>query len=159
MGLAAGAVSTRVSNELGSGHPYVAQKAVRAGMSVGTCSQACISLLFFTFRHQLGYILTSDTEVVRRTADILPIMCSMIIFDGCNACFSGESSSCNGNHPPPLSNVLKGCGSVSTKVFPELTPLCCKFQLESFHNQKSACWLLVTQNISQFQLTSRVKVG
>lgn len=87
-----GAASTRVSNELGDGRPFAARNAVRAAMTTGTCTQLCVSTAVFLSRHQLGYLLTSDPEIVARVADVLPVMCLIVICDGTNAVASG-------NHP------------------------------------------------------------
>ena len=101
----AGAASTRVSNELGAGCPLAAKKAALVASLLALCLMTGFAAMVFAGRWGIAAILTSDTEVQKAVAAVLPILALAIIGDGQNACLSGKSgqrqmSPCSQLQPP-----------------------------------------------------------
>ncbi|CAL5058719.1 unnamed protein product [Urochloa decumbens] len=88
LGLGA-AVSTRVSNELGAGHPRAARLAARVVVSLAF--SVCVSegLLMVLARNLLGYAYSNDEEVAKYTARLMPVLAVCILFDGLQSVLSG----------------------------------------------------------------------
>ncbi|KAF3447413.1 hypothetical protein FNV43_RR12599 [Rhamnella rubrinervis] len=81
--------STRVSNELGAGHPKAAKLAVWVVIVMAILEMVTVSVTLFLCRHILGYAFSSETEIVDRVADMSPFISLSIIMDGLQAVLSG----------------------------------------------------------------------
>lgn len=84
-----GAVSVRVSNELGAGNAKAAKMATASILVLGMLEVICISAALFSCRKILGYAFSNQKEIVDRIADLSPLMCFLIIIDSFQAVFSG----------------------------------------------------------------------
>lgn len=81
--------STRVSNELGAGNPQAAKVTVCAVMVLAMVEMIVVSTALFSYRHILGYAFSSDKEIVKRIADMAPLISLSIVTDGLQAVLSG----------------------------------------------------------------------
>uniref|UniRef100_A0A0E0B998 Protein DETOXIFICATION n=1 Tax=Oryza glumipatula TaxID=40148 RepID=A0A0E0B998_9ORYZ len=82
-------LSTRVSNELGGGHPRAARMAARVAtaMTVLVCLVLVIAMILL--RNVWGYTYSSEEEVVAYIASMLPILAVSFFVDGINGALSG----------------------------------------------------------------------
>ncbi|KAK3156632.1 hypothetical protein QOZ80_2AG0109820 [Eleusine coracana subsp. coracana] len=89
------AVSTRVSNELGSGKPATARLAALMAMILSF--SMCVSqvLVMVLARNLFGYAFSNDAEVAKYAARAMPIVAVAILFNG---------------QVDVLSGVVRGCG-------------------------------------------------
>jgi MATE family multidrug resistance protein len=90
-----GAVSTRVSNELGAGHPRAARLATRVVAVLALAAGVSEGVVMVLVRHQWGYAYSNEEEVVRYTARMMPLIAVSLVFDGMQSVLSG---------------VVRGCG-------------------------------------------------
>ncbi|XAR60184.1 hypothetical protein NMG60_11033446 [Bertholletia excelsa] len=88
LGLSA-AASVRISNELGAGHPRVAQVSV----IVVTMTTIFISIFFgvivLVFRVGLSKLFTSDTDVIEAVSNLTPLLAISIFLNGIQPILSG----------------------------------------------------------------------
>ncbi|KAK4260752.1 hypothetical protein QN277_003830 [Acacia crassicarpa] len=83
------AASTRVSNALGAGNPRSARVAVFTSMFL-TCFEALLmSLIMFAGKNVLGYVFSSDGDVVAYFTDMIPLLCLYVIVDSLHGTVSG----------------------------------------------------------------------
>ncbi|KAH0700355.1 hypothetical protein KY284_014570 [Solanum tuberosum] len=82
-------VSTRVSNELGSGNPQKALVAVRVAMFLAVSETVVASIVIFLCRSVLGKAYSNDEQVVDYVAAITPFLCLTIITDSLQAVICG----------------------------------------------------------------------
>ncbi|KAG2650317.1 hypothetical protein PVAP13_1NG221219 [Panicum virgatum] len=97
-----GAISTRVSNELGAGRPEAARLATRVVVLLALAVGASEGLAMVLVRNLWGYAYSSEEEVVRHTARMMPILAVSIVFDGLQCVLSG---------------VVRGCGRQKAGAF------------------------------------------
>ncbi|KAK1699427.1 hypothetical protein QYE76_016124 [Lolium multiflorum] len=90
-----GAISTRVSNELGAGRPQAARLAARVVMMLALAVGASEGLLMLLVRNVWGYAYSNEQEVAAYIARMMPILAVSILFDGLQGVLSG---------------VVRGCG-------------------------------------------------
>uniref|UniRef100_A0A0D3HCI1 Protein DETOXIFICATION n=1 Tax=Oryza barthii TaxID=65489 RepID=A0A0D3HCI1_9ORYZ len=85
---------TRVSNELGGGHPRAARMAARVAtaMTVLVCLVLVIAMILL--RNVWGYAYSSEEEVVAYIASMLPILAVSFFVDGINGALSGVLTGC-----------------------------------------------------------------
>ncbi|KAL6646847.1 hypothetical protein ACP70R_015541 [Stipagrostis hirtigluma subsp. patula] len=83
------AVSTHVSNELGSGRPAAARRATQVAMFLGLSVSVSEGLVMVLARNLLGYAYTNDEEVVKYTAKMMPILAVSFLFQGLESVLSG----------------------------------------------------------------------
>ncbi|KAI9174554.1 hypothetical protein LWI28_019158 [Acer negundo] len=88
------AVSTRVSNELGTGRPYAARHAVRIVIFLAVTEGLLVSIVAVALRGIWGYMYTNEEEVVRYLASIMPVLAISNFMDGMQAVFSGTARGC-----------------------------------------------------------------
>ncbi|KAK9162421.1 hypothetical protein Syun_003323 [Stephania yunnanensis] len=89
-----GAVSTRVSNELGAGRPQAARLAVRTAIfSVITIGIVLGSILIL-MRRTLGYCYSNEKEVVNYVTNMIPLLALSHLLDGFQAVLSGTARGC-----------------------------------------------------------------
>ncbi|EAZ15736.1 hypothetical protein OsJ_31155 [Oryza sativa Japonica Group] len=87
-------LSTRVSNELGGGHPRAARMAARVAiaMTVLVCLVLVIAMIFL--RNVWGNAYSSEEEVVAYIASMLPVLAVSFFIDGINGALSGVLTGC-----------------------------------------------------------------
>ncbi|CAK9185605.1 unnamed protein product [Ilex paraguariensis] len=88
------AVSTRVSNELGAGHPKTARLAVCVVLCMTITEGILVGLVLILIRNILGYAYSNEVEVVRYVAIMLPILAASNFMDGLQAVLSGSVRGC-----------------------------------------------------------------
>ncbi|XP_035679458.1 multidrug and toxin extrusion protein 1-like [Branchiostoma floridae] len=92
MGIAA---SIRVGNELGAGNAAQAKLSAKVGIFSFCCYAVFAGIVLLSSRHVIGYVFSSDKEVVSLIAEVLPIVCVTQLADTVQAGCAG---------------ILRGCG-------------------------------------------------
>ncbi|KAK2966969.1 hypothetical protein RJ640_007805 [Escallonia rubra] len=77
-----GAVSTRVSNELGAGHPKTARLALFVVLVLAVTEGILVGLVLALIRNIWGYAYTNEVEVVKYVATMMPILATSNFLDG-----------------------------------------------------------------------------
>lgn len=88
LGLSA-AASTRVSNALGAGHALVARAAVSVALVLALTEALIIASILLLVRNIWGQFYSSEEEVVKTVASLLPFLAVSTTFDGLQAVLSG----------------------------------------------------------------------
>ncbi|KAL9266489.1 DETOXIFICATION 40-like protein [Drosera capensis] len=88
------AVSVRVSNELGAGHPKSASLAVVVATSSSFLVAVILAILVLILRHVISYIFTSGTEVSDAVAELAPFLAASILLNGIQPVLSGVAVGC-----------------------------------------------------------------
>ncbi|KAK8532270.1 hypothetical protein V6N13_131606 [Hibiscus sabdariffa] len=83
------AASTRISNELGAGNPQAAQVTTFVSVLLTLVETLIASTILFCCRHVFGYAYSSESEVVLKVTQILPLVCLSLITDGLHAVACG----------------------------------------------------------------------
>lgn len=94
----AGAVSTRVSNELGAGNPRRARMSVLVIMFLAVAEIVIVTIAIFASRRVFGYIFSRDKEVVNYVTDMAPLICVSVIMDSLQGTLSGVARGCGWQH-------------------------------------------------------------
>ncbi|KAL8468695.1 hypothetical protein ACS0TY_031766 [Phlomoides rotata] len=88
------AVSVRVSNELGAGHP----KSAAFSVVVSTGTSFIISVIFaiatLIFRHKVSYAFTGGKAVSDAVSDLAPLLAAAIVLNGIQPVLSGVAVGC-----------------------------------------------------------------
>ncbi|BBN10022.1 MATE family, multidrug and toxin extrusion protein [Marchantia polymorpha subsp. ruderalis] len=92
------AVSTRVSNELGAGHPYSARYAFSIGLLLVLVYTGTIGLIFIIFRNAWPLAFTNDPLVVDTVAKWLPWVAATFLLEGVQSICSGVAKGCGWQH-------------------------------------------------------------
>ncbi|PON50278.1 Multi antimicrobial extrusion protein [Trema orientale] len=92
------AASTRVSNELGAGKPEAARLAVVVAMFLAITEAVLVSTILFLCRSVLGYVYSSDKEVVHYIAVMAPLICLSVFMDSLQAVLSGVARGSGWQH-------------------------------------------------------------
>ncbi|CAN6237887.1 unnamed protein product [Urochloa humidicola] len=100
-----GAISTRVSNELGAGRPEAARLATRVVVVLSLAVGVFEGLAMVLVRNLWGYAYSNEEEVARYVARMMPILAVSIVFDGLQCVLSG---------------VVRGCGRQKVGAFMNL---------------------------------------
>uniref|UniRef100_A0A0D9XIS6 Protein DETOXIFICATION n=1 Tax=Leersia perrieri TaxID=77586 RepID=A0A0D9XIS6_9ORYZ len=87
-------ICTRVSNEIGGGHPQAAKLATRVVMYMALSEGLIISLTMFLLRNVWGYMYSNEQEVVTYIARMLPILGISFFIDGLHTSLSGLLTGC-----------------------------------------------------------------
>lgn len=90
-----GAASTRIGNELGASRPRLAWLTVQVSVLMGMVIMGALSLGLMLGRHHLGWLFTTDKQVIYLTAQAVPPLAVSLIGEGANTVLAG---------------VLRGCG-------------------------------------------------
>ncbi|XP_074316585.1 protein DETOXIFICATION 16-like [Silene latifolia] len=93
LGLGA-AVSTRVSNELGAGHPRIARLAVSVVLFLAITEGIVVGVVLISIRNIWGYAYSNEKEVIRYVAIMLPILAASNFLDGIQSVLSGVARGC-----------------------------------------------------------------
>ncbi|KAL0397317.1 UNVERIFIED_CONTAM: protein DETOXIFICATION 16 [Sesamum calycinum] len=88
------AVSTRVSNELGAGHPRAAQLAVRVVLIIAISEGILVGLIMLLIRNIWGYAYSNEIEVAEYVARMMPILAASNFIDGLQCVLSGTIRGC-----------------------------------------------------------------
>ncbi|KAL3002354.1 hypothetical protein AAZX31_08G049500 [Glycine max] len=89
-----GAVSTRVSNELGAGHPRAARLAVYFVFIMAIIEGTFVGAVMIIIRNIWGYAYSNEAEVVQYVAIMLPILATSIFLDALQCVLSGTARGC-----------------------------------------------------------------
>lgn len=89
-----GAVSTRVSNELGAGHPDTARLAVCVVLVMAVTEGILVGSVLILIRNIWGYAYSNEIEVVKYVASMLPILAASNFLDGLQCVLSGIARGC-----------------------------------------------------------------
>ncbi|KAI3517906.1 hypothetical protein L1887_17127 [Cichorium endivia] len=89
-----GAVSTRVSNELGAGHPRTARLAVIVVLVVAVIVGILVGSILILIRNIWGYAYSSEVEVVKYVATMMPILAASNFMDALQCVLSGSVRGC-----------------------------------------------------------------
>ncbi|CAN6244018.1 unnamed protein product [Urochloa humidicola] len=100
-----GAISTRVSNELGAGRPEAARLATRVVVVLALAVGVSEGLAMVLVRNLWGYAYSNEEEVAKYVARMMPILAVSIVFDGLQCVLSG---------------VVRGCGRQKVGAFMNL---------------------------------------
>nr|XP_016498013.1 PREDICTED: protein DETOXIFICATION 12-like isoform X2 [Nicotiana tabacum] len=94
----AGAVSIRVSNQLGAGNPQGARVSVLSAMLIAATETILVSTTVFACRNVFGYIFSNEKEVVDYVANMAPLLCISVITDSLQGTLSGVARGCGWQH-------------------------------------------------------------
>lgn len=89
-----GAVSTRVSNELGAGKPWAARLAVYVVLFMGVTEGILVGIVLISIRNVWGYAYSDETAVVEYVAVMMPILAASNFLDGLQCVLSGTARGC-----------------------------------------------------------------
>ncbi|KAK7252282.1 hypothetical protein RIF29_36120 [Crotalaria pallida] len=89
-----GAVSTRVSNELGAGHPWAARLAVYVVLVMTIIEGTLVGTVMILIRNIWGYAYSNEVEVVEYVAIMLPILAASNMLEGLQCVLSGNARGC-----------------------------------------------------------------
>ncbi|XP_038670509.1 multidrug and toxin extrusion protein 1-like isoform X2 [Scyliorhinus canicula] len=79
------AVGISVGNALGAGDPQQAKTYAKVGLCCAGCCALVISILLAAIKDVVGYIFTTDKEIIRLVARIDPLIASFHFFDAMTA--------------------------------------------------------------------------
>ncbi|KAF3332690.1 MATE efflux family protein 5-like protein [Carex littledalei] len=89
-----GAISTRVSNELGAGRPETARLAVQVVLCLTITGGLIVGSILILIRDVWGYAYSNEEEVVKYVAIILPILAISNMLDSIQCVLSGVARGC-----------------------------------------------------------------
>ncbi|CAK8534220.1 unnamed protein product [Lathyrus sativus] len=89
-----GAVSIRVSNELGAGHPWAARLAVCIVVVIGIIESILVGVVMILLRNIWGYAYSNEVEVVQYISKMMPILALSNFLDGLQCVLSGNTRGC-----------------------------------------------------------------
>ncbi|XP_057420421.1 protein DETOXIFICATION 16-like isoform X2 [Lotus japonicus] len=88
------AVSTRISNELGGGHPLAANLAVYIVLVLALIEGSLVGTVMILMRYIWAYAYSNEAEVVEYVAIMLPILAVSNFLDGFQCVLSGTVRGC-----------------------------------------------------------------
>uniref|UniRef100_A0A5B7B3R0 Protein DETOXIFICATION n=1 Tax=Davidia involucrata TaxID=16924 RepID=A0A5B7B3R0_DAVIN len=89
-----GAISIRVSNELGAGRPQAARLAVCVAISMVATEAILVASTMILGRKVWGYCYSREEEVVRYVGEMLVLVAASHLLDGFQSVFSGTARGC-----------------------------------------------------------------
>ncbi|XP_028122093.1 protein DETOXIFICATION 16-like isoform X2 [Camellia sinensis] len=89
-----GAISTRVSNELGAGCPQGARLAVCVVVVVAILEGTIVGTTTILVRHVWGKLFSNEEEVIRYIARMMPLLALSDFLDGFQCVLSGAARGC-----------------------------------------------------------------
>lgn len=90
--------STRISNELGAGHPEAAKLAAWAVTILAAAEMIIASIILLGCRSILGYAFSDEKEVVDYVKEMTPLLCISIMVDCLQATFCGVARGTGWQH-------------------------------------------------------------
>ncbi|OIT07105.1 protein detoxification 12 [Nicotiana attenuata] len=94
----AGAVSIRVSNQLGAGNHQGARVSVLSAMLIAATETILVSTTVFACRNVFGYIFSNEKDVVDYVANMAPLLCISVTTDSLQGTLSGVARGCGWQH-------------------------------------------------------------
>lgn len=88
------AVSIRVSNELGAGHPLKARLSVFVVFIIAMAEGLIVAVTTVLIRHVWGYIYSNEEEVVKYVSTMMPLLAASDFMDGIQCVLSGAARGC-----------------------------------------------------------------
>ncbi|XP_040997524.1 protein DETOXIFICATION 16-like [Juglans microcarpa x Juglans regia] len=88
------AISTRVSNELGAGHPETARLAVHVVFVMAITVGILVGSVLILIRNIWGYAYSNEIEVIQYVAIMMPIIAISNFLDGLQCVLSGTARGC-----------------------------------------------------------------
>ncbi|XP_019457733.1 PREDICTED: protein DETOXIFICATION 16-like isoform X2 [Lupinus angustifolius] len=89
-----GAISTRISNELGAGHPKVARLAVVVVLGLTLILAVSVGTVMILIRNVWGYAYSNEVEVVKYVAIMMPILAISSFLEALQSVLSGVARGC-----------------------------------------------------------------
>ncbi|EXB65593.1 MATE efflux family protein DTX1 [Morus notabilis] len=89
-----GAISSRVSNELGAGQPQRARLALVVAIVVALSEGVFVGIVTILARHVWGKLFSNEKEVIRYVAKIMPLLALSDFLDGFQCVLSGAARGC-----------------------------------------------------------------
>ncbi|KAF8364564.1 hypothetical protein HHK36_033464 [Tetracentron sinense] len=89
-----GAVSTRVSNELGARRPLHARLAVYVVLIIAITEGVIVGAITILVRSVLGRLFSNEEEVIRYAAKMVPLLALSNFMDGIQCALSGAARGC-----------------------------------------------------------------
>ncbi|CAL0322255.1 unnamed protein product [Lupinus luteus] len=89
-----GAISTRVSNELGAGHPKIARLAVVVVLGMTLILAVSVGTTMILIRNIWGYAYSNEEEVVKYVAIMMPILAISSFLEAVQTVLSGVARGC-----------------------------------------------------------------
>ncbi|EFJ31402.1 hypothetical protein SELMODRAFT_407976 [Selaginella moellendorffii] len=88
------AASTRISNELGAGHPFEARLSQGVSFGLAAIDAVFVSTLLFCLRDVLGRAFSNEAEVVGHVSRMIPILAAMTVMDAFAGVVSAKQLFC-----------------------------------------------------------------
>ncbi|EPS59093.1 hypothetical protein M569_15717, partial [Genlisea aurea] len=88
------AVSVRVSNELGAGHPKSAAFSVVVATGLSFALSAIVALFIIAFQNQISYAFTDGKAVSDAVAVLAPLLAGSVLLNGIQPVLSGVAVGC-----------------------------------------------------------------
>ncbi|KAL5745080.1 hypothetical protein ACOSP7_026226 [Xanthoceras sorbifolium] len=92
------AASTRVSNELGAGHPETARLAVSVVTVLAIAEAVLVGITLYCCRYLLGYAFSNERDVVNYVAELVPLLSVSVTMDSLQAVLSGVARGSGWQH-------------------------------------------------------------
>ncbi|XP_043695206.1 protein DETOXIFICATION 16-like isoform X2 [Telopea speciosissima] len=89
-----GSVSTRVSNELGAGHPQAARLAVLVVLVMAITEGILVGMVLILLRRVWGFAYSNEEEVAKYVANMMPVLALSNFLDGMQCVLSGTARGC-----------------------------------------------------------------
>ncbi|KAI6686116.1 hypothetical protein NL676_032029 [Syzygium grande] len=89
-----GAISTRVSNELGAGGGAGARLALRVMIAIAITEGAIVGIVTILVRHVWGKLYSNEEEVIEYVARMMPLLALSDFLDGFQCVLSGSARGC-----------------------------------------------------------------
>ncbi|XP_038705640.1 protein DETOXIFICATION 16-like isoform X2 [Tripterygium wilfordii] len=89
-----GAISTRVSNELGAGRAQAARLALNVMIVMALSQGAIVGITTILVRHVWGKLYSNEEEIIKYVAKMLPLLALSNFLDGFQCVLSGAARGC-----------------------------------------------------------------
>ncbi|KAH7658566.1 multidrug resistance protein MATE family protein [Dioscorea alata] len=99
------AISTRVSNELGAGHPKAARLAIFVVVALAVTEGLIVGVTMTLARNLWGHAYSNEDEVVEYVAIMMPILAISNFVDGIQAVLAGTARGCGWQNIGALVNL------------------------------------------------------
>ncbi|KAJ7560436.1 hypothetical protein O6H91_04G130200 [Diphasiastrum complanatum] len=100
------AVSTRVSNELGAGHPQAAKFAVKVNVVMAVLEGIVMAILLLLVLHNVdGRAFSNDAKVVEYVYQCMPFLAALVFMDAIQGVLSGVARGCGWQYLGAYTNL------------------------------------------------------
>ncbi|KAJ0039118.1 hypothetical protein Pint_22183 [Pistacia integerrima] len=100
-----GAISTRVSNELGAGNSQGARLALSVMIIIAITEGATVGITTILVRHVWGKVYSNEAEVIKYVAKMMPLLALSDFLDGFQCVLSGAARGCGWQNLCALINL------------------------------------------------------